>query len=86
MTSTVRFYPAIEKLLEAFPDLTTAIEIGPHPALKGPTTECLRTFGKNNVDYFHTCSRVRHLPVLSLLSGYPMIALATCNFLVFRER
>lgn len=71
MTSTVRFYPAIEKMLEDFPDLTTAIEIGPHPALKGPTTECFRTFGKNDMEYFHTCSRVRQLPVLSNPSGTP---------------
>ena len=64
MTSTVRFYPAIKKILEDFPDLTTAVEIGPHPALKGPTTESFRTFGKNNIEYFHTCSRVRQLRVL----------------------
>ena len=61
MTSTVRFYPAIEKILEDLPDLTTAVEIGPHPALQGPTTESLRRFGKKGIKYFHTCSRVRQL-------------------------
>lgn len=57
MTSTVKFYHAIEKLLEDIPSLTTAIEIGPHPALKGPITESLRALGKTNIEYFQTCSR-----------------------------
>lgn len=57
MTSTVQFYPAIEKILEDIRSLTTVIEIGPHPALKGPTTESVRALGKGSIEYFQTCSR-----------------------------
>ena len=86
MTSTVRFYPAIEKMLEDFPDLTTGVEVGPHPALKGPTTECLRTLGRNNVEYFHTCSRVSQFPVSPNYFRLFYECSNKCNFLAIRER
>ena len=60
MTSTVKFLSAIERCLIEFPNLRTAIEIGPHPALKGPATENFRTQGKGNNNYFGTCLRDGH--------------------------
>ena len=59
MTSTVRFSSAIERCLAEFPKLRTAVEIGPHPALKGPATENFRIQGKGDHKYLGTCSRDR---------------------------
>lgn len=60
MTSTVQFSSAIERCLAKFPNLKTAVEIGPHPALKGPATENFRSQGKANIKYIGTCSRGDH--------------------------
>ena len=57
MTSTVRFSPAIERCLADSPEIAATIEIGPHPALKGPVTETFRGLGKKDLGYLHTCSR-----------------------------
>ena len=57
MTSTVRFSAAIEKCMKEFPLDTAFIELGPHPALRGPTLEVLRTLDRDNADHFQTCTR-----------------------------
>ena len=57
MTSTVRFSAAIEKCMNESPLDTSFIELGPHPALRGPTLEVLRTLGRDNADLFQTCAR-----------------------------
>ena len=60
MTSTVQFSSAIERCVTKFPNLKTAVEIGPHPALKGPATENFCCQGKANRKYIGTCSRGDH--------------------------
>ena len=57
MTSTVQFSKALEKCIHAYPAATNIIEIGPHPALKGPVTEILKHINRSDVQYLHTCSR-----------------------------
>lgn len=57
MTSTVRFAGAMNQCLEKNPDVDSIIEMGPHPALKGPIQEILRPRGKDSVHYFSTCRR-----------------------------
>ena len=57
MTSTVQFSAAVERSLAEFPNIKTVVEIGPHPALKGPATETFRSQGNVNMKYIGTCSR-----------------------------
>ncbi len=57
MTSTVRFSAAMERCMNESPLDTAFIELGPHPALKGPALEVLRTLGRENADHFQTCTR-----------------------------
>ena len=57
MTSTVKFSAAIEKCMIEFPHDTAFIELGPHPALKGPVLEMLRTLGRDDAYHFQTCTR-----------------------------
>ena len=57
MTSTVKFSAALEKSLNEYPLDTAFVELGPHPALKGPALEVLRNLGRDNIDYFQTCTR-----------------------------
>ncbi|KAL8727428.1 MAG: hypothetical protein Q9181_005715 [Wetmoreana brouardii] len=57
MTSTVRFSAAIKEGLNSHPGVNSVIEIGPHPALKGPTQEILRQEGRSCPYYFNSCKR-----------------------------
>ncbi|KAL8690210.1 MAG: hypothetical protein Q9218_004292 [Villophora microphyllina] len=57
MTSTVLFAGAIQECLESNLDINNMVEIGPHPALKGPVQEILREQGKDDFHYFSTCRR-----------------------------
>lgn len=57
VTSTVRFQSAIEQCLHQNPKINSIIEVGPHPALKGPTQEILRNQGRHDAHYFSTCKR-----------------------------
>jgi hybrid polyketide synthase/nonribosomal peptide synthetase ACE1 len=41
MTNTVLFAEAVENALAADPQLSAILEVGPHPALKGPVTQIL---------------------------------------------
>ena len=57
MTSTVRFSAAIEKCMKESPLESALIEIGPHPTLRGPALEVLRTLGRDHAGHFPTCTR-----------------------------
>jgi acyl transferase domain-containing protein len=47
MTQAVLFKPALEKCIEHFPnpEINFVLEVGPHPALKGPAMEVMRSIG-----------------------------------------
>lgn len=57
MVSTVQLFSAMTACINEHPDISLIVEIGPHPALKGPTQEILRSLGKDSVDIFHSCYR-----------------------------
>lgn len=70
LTSTVLFSSALTKCLQHHPEINAVLEIGPHPALKGPSQDILRSLGKSQVEYFHTCSREQNsLETLHLNAG-----------------
>lgn len=56
MTSTVLFNSAIEGCVRQYPKVCGILEVGPHPALKGPIQEVLCNLKKEHT-YFHTCKR-----------------------------
>ncbi|PYI12323.1 putative polyketide synthase [Aspergillus sclerotiicarbonarius CBS 121057] len=56
MVSCVRFLDALGQLAtNVNPDVF--IEIGPHPALKGPAGDALTSMGKTEYQYLHSCFR-----------------------------
>ena len=56
MVSCVRFLDALGQLAtDVNPGVF--IEIGPHPALKGPAGDVLTSMGKTEYQYFHSCFR-----------------------------
>lgn len=57
MVSTVLFAPALAECLTFYSEISTILEVGPHPALKGPTQETLRTLDKSSTDYHHSLFR-----------------------------
>ncbi|KAK6541942.1 hypothetical protein TWF694_007715 [Orbilia ellipsospora] len=57
MVSTVRFAPAVTELLRCTPDVTAMLELGPHPALKGPVGDILGDLKRSDMLYFGSCSR-----------------------------
>ena len=57
MLSTVRFAPALTECLRFHPETSIIVEVGPHPALKGPTEETLRTLDKDFIAYNHSLCR-----------------------------
>lgn len=56
MVSTVRFTAAITEAFNSH-DLDVLVEVGPHPALKGPAMDTLSSLGKSDVKYFGSCFR-----------------------------
>ena len=56
MTSPVQFAAALEMAMKS-QDLGVLVEIGPHPALKGPVMDTLAAIGSHNVIYFGSCIR-----------------------------
>lgn len=56
MVSPVQFSAALTETIRAH-DLDIFVEVGPHPALKGPAMDTLAMFGKNDIDYFGTLFR-----------------------------
>ncbi|KAL8829024.1 MAG: hypothetical protein Q9170_006352, partial [Blastenia crenularia] len=57
MTSTVRFASALEECIHQYPEINSIVDVGPHSALKGPTSEILHSQGRHDVHYFGTCKR-----------------------------
>lgn len=57
MTSTVQFTKGISRAVEYHGSFGAIVELGPHPALKGPATEFLSTFNHGELRYFSSCSR-----------------------------
>ena len=57
MVSTVQFSPALEACLINYPKLSVILEVGPHPALKAPIVETIRSLGRDSITYHSSCSR-----------------------------
>lgn len=57
MTSTVSFQAAFKECINDHPKVAVLVEIGPHPALKGPVQESLRALNVSDVIYVPTCVR-----------------------------
>lgn len=60
MVKPVLFAQAIEKTHNRVPNLGACIEIGPHPALRGPTLETLRSKLNNDILYTSPLHRGRN--------------------------
>ncbi len=58
MVSTVRFASALTESMRCH-NLSFLVEIGPHPALKGPAMDTLAALGKTEIEYFGSCFRNR---------------------------
>ncbi|KAK0609806.1 Fusarin C synthetase [Lasiodiplodia hormozganensis] len=56
MTSTVRFSAAVSDLMLQ-ENVDALVEIGPHPALKGPVADTLADLGTTGIPYFSSCFR-----------------------------
>ena len=74
MASSVQYAPALMECLRFHPETTTILEVGPHPALKGPTQETLRTSDKDSVEYHHSLFRGKDDLDALLQSAGAMIA------------
>ena len=73
MVSSVRFLDALLKLEEHIkPDVF--VELGPHPALKGPAGDSLASAGKTEYQYFSSCVRGQPDDVAMLGTAGNMIA------------
>ena len=59
MVHTVLFAPALIECLRSFNEKPICVEIGPHPALKGPSQETARSIDIDLTGYFGTCYRGR---------------------------
>ncbi|KXX76983.1 Nonribosomal peptide synthetase 14 [Madurella mycetomatis] len=57
MTKPVLFYEAVSSALETFGPFDCAIEVGPHPALKGPVTQTIKEKNGSAVPYSGLLSR-----------------------------
>ena len=68
MTSTIKFQAAFTECINTRPKTAVIVEIGPHPALKGPVHESLRALSKSNTAYVPTCIRGQQ-DYETLLSG-----------------
>lgn len=78
MTSTVQFAEAVTQCILADPAKAVMVEIGPHPALKGPVTETLKCAGRTNIEYFHSCFRGKNDFISLLESTGKLIATGVC--------
>ena len=74
MVSTVQFTKALTECLNSNPDTFMVLEVGPHPALKGPVQESLQNMGKESINYYHSCMREKNDMETLLESAGSMIA------------
>ncbi|EPS39320.1 hypothetical protein H072_6929 [Dactylellina haptotyla CBS 200.50] len=80
MVSTVRFAPAVSELLKNMPEATAMLELGPHPALKGPVGDILGDLKRSDMLYFGSCSRGKpDFEALLESSGQLIIGGLPCN-------
>ncbi|KAK6359052.1 hypothetical protein TWF696_000222 [Orbilia brochopaga] len=80
MVSTVRFAPAVAELLKCMPDVTAMLELGPHPALKGPVGDILGDLKRSDMLYFGSCSRGKpDFETLLESSGNLIVGGLPCN-------
>lgn len=56
MVSPVQFTAALTEAMRCH-DLGALVEVGPHPALKGPAMETLAALSKTDISYFGSCFR-----------------------------
>ena len=75
MTSTVKFQAAFTQCINARAKVAVVVEIGPHPALKGPVQETLRALRRSNVVHVPTCIRSQHNYEALLCSAGAMIGI-----------
>ncbi|MCJ1388250.1 hypothetical protein MMC18_001095 [Xylographa bjoerkii] len=57
MVSRVEFSAALRGYLGSSGEDSLFVEIGPHPALKGPAQETICSTGRDSVTYLHSCLR-----------------------------
>lgn len=70
MISTVKFWAAFGECIKTHPKTGVIVEVGPHPALKGPSQESLSTLARSSTTYLPTCIRgQRDLEVLLSSAG-----------------
>ena len=74
LISMVRFSEALTHCIQAHPATASIVEIGPHPALKGPVTEILKRAGNSNIKYFPSCLREENDFISLLNSAGEMLA------------
>jgi len=73
MLKPVLLYTAVEEALNSDPRFDLALEIGPHPALKGPVTQTIKYFAQASVPYNGTLTRgVHDVEALSNTFGFLM--------------
>lgn len=74
MVSTVQFSATFTECLHHHSENMVVLEIGPHPALKGPAQEILRSLNMNAIGYFDSCVRGKDDVESLLHSAGAMIA------------
>lgn len=57
MVRPVLFYPALKTCLTSKTTFNFALEVGPHPALQGPTKECIQDVTRHDMAYSGTLKR-----------------------------
>ncbi|KAM0136093.1 hypothetical protein ACHAP3_004714 [Botrytis cinerea] len=57
LVNPVMFHHAIHNAVSLLPDINFCLEVGPHPALKGPTMQTITTVRKNPPPYSGTLNR-----------------------------
>ncbi|KAF7931237.1 hypothetical protein BELL_0094g00160 [Botrytis elliptica] len=59
LVNPVMFHHAIQNAVSLQPDINFCLEVGPHPALKGPTIQTITTVRKNPPPYSSTLNRAK---------------------------
>ncbi|PQK08615.1 hypothetical protein BB8028_0001g06890 [Beauveria bassiana] len=57
LSCPVLFYSAARQLLSDLPEVSTLLEIGPHPALQGPARQILESESRSSMTYLGTLAR-----------------------------
>jgi hybrid polyketide synthase/nonribosomal peptide synthetase ACE1 len=71
LVKPVRFYEALQLLLEQTDSYDLAIEVGPHPALKGPASQTIQEVTGQSIPYTGTLARgLNDVEAVSTTLGY----------------